>query len=99
MKHLWILTLLLALPLTAAESAELSSQDSRFEESVAELRTEAENGDAYSQRQLYLRYALKGHREQAAAWADKLIENLSEKGHAGDQKAMGMLARLFLKGD
>lgn len=99
MKHLWILTLLIALPLTAAESAELSSQDSRFEESVAELKTEAENGDAYSQRQLYLRYALKGHREQAAAWADKLIENLSEKGHAGDQKAMWMLARLFLKGD
>ncbi|MBR5889151.1 MAG: hypothetical protein IKY92_03825, partial [Akkermansia sp.] len=97
MKHTWILAALLALPLLAADN--FSSADERLENSVAQLKTEAEKGDAYSQRQLYLRYALKGHSEQAAAWADKLIANLTEKGKAGDQKAMWMLARLFMTGD
>lgn len=97
MKHTWILAALLALPLLAADN--LSCADERMENSVAQLKTEAEKGDAYSQRQLYLRYALKGHSVQAAAWADKLIANLTEKGNAGDQKAMWMLARLFMTGD
>lgn len=103
MKHSWILAALLALPLLAEDTAQatdpLTSPDERMEQSVAHLKSEAAQGDAYSQRQLYLRYALKGHRTQAAAWADKLIANLTEKANAGDQKAMWMLARLFLQGD
>lgn len=97
MKHAWIFTALLALPLLADDS--LSCPDEKLESSVAHLKTEAEKGDAYSQRQLYLRYAMKGHRIQAAAWADQLIANLTEKAQAGDQKAMWMLARLFMTGD
>lgn len=97
MKRAWIFTALLTLPLLAADS--LTCDDERMEASVAQLKTEAEKGDAYSQRQLYLRYALKGHSTQASAWADKLIANLTEKGTAGDQKAMWMLARLFMSGD
>lgn len=103
MKASWILAALLALPLLAQETnpgtPALACDDARMEQSVAQLKEEAAKGDAYSQRQLYLRYALKGHRTQAAAWADKLIENLTEKAQAGDQKAMWMLARLFLAGD
>lgn len=103
MKASWILAALLALPLLAQETTPdnpaLACDDARMEQSVAQLKEEAAKGDAYSQRQLYLRYALKGHRVQAAAWADKLIENLTEKAQAGDQKAMWMLARLFLAGD
>ena len=101
MKSPLLLTLLLALPLLAESAApdSYSCADERMEQSVAELKEAAEKGDAYSQRQLYLRYALKGHATQAAAWADRLIENLTEKGQAGDQKAMWMLARLFMTGD
>lgn len=101
MKATWILIALLALPLLAQETTApaLSCDDKRMEQSIAELKAEAEKGDAYSQRQVYLRYALKGHREQAAAWADKLIGNLTEKAQAGDQKAMWLLARMFMTGD
>ena len=101
MKYPWILTALLALPLLAEDTtaSALTCPDERLEQNVATLKAEAEKGDAYSQRQLYLRYALKGHSIQAAAWADKLIANLTEAARGGDQKAMWMLARLFLKGD
>lgn len=103
MKQSWILAALLALPLLADDAATatnaLTCPDERLEINVAALKAEAEKGDAYSQRQLYLRYALKGHSIQAAAWADKLIANLTAKAGSGDQKAMWMLARLFLKGD
>lgn len=101
MKAPWILAALLALPLLAQETTTpaLSCDDERMEQSIAELKAEAEKGDAYSQRQVYLRYAMKGHRAQAAAWADKLIENLTEKAQAGDQKAMWLLARMFMTGD
>lgn len=100
MKHLWILTALLSLPLMAAEPADSQpSHDTKIEDSISQLMLEAEKGDAYSQRQLYLRYALKGQREEAAAWADKLINSLTEKAHGGDTEAMWILARLFLKGD
>lgn len=100
MKSSWILAVLLALPLLAQDTTPaLACDDERVEQSLADLKAEAEKGDAYSQRQVYLRYALKGHRVQAAAWADKLIENLTGKAQAGDQKAMWLLARLFLSGD
>lgn len=100
MKSSWILAVLLALPLLAQDTTPaLACDDERVEQSMADLKAEAEKGDAYSQRQVYLRYALKGHRVQAAAWADKLIENLTGKAQAGDQKAMWLLARLFLSGD
>ncbi|MBO5684422.1 MAG: sel1 repeat family protein [Akkermansia sp.] len=101
MKTTLLLTVLLALPLLAEPTTpdSYSCNDERMEQSVAELKEAAEKGDAYSQRQLYLRYALKGHATQAAAWADRLIANLTEKGTDGDQKAMWMLARLFMTGD
>ena len=97
MKHSWLLAILTALPLLA--EAPPTSADARMEESVAHLKAEAEKGDAYSLRQLYLRYALKGYSKQATAWADKYIETLTRKAQAGDQKAMWALARTFLSGD
>ncbi len=102
MKFPLLLTALLALPLLAAGTPAddaLSCADERMEQSVEQLKKAAAGGDAYSQRQLYLRYALKGHSTQAAAWADQLIANLTAKSQTGDQKAMWMLARLFMSGD
>ena len=99
-----LLSLLLIQPLQATTQtpeapSPLSCQDSVLEQNISQLKEKAEQGDAYSQRQIYLRYALKGHREQATAWADKMIENLSEQAKNGDRKAMWMLGRLFLTGD
>ena len=55
MKRHLLLTLLLTLPLLAeAPNSALTCDDTRMEQSVAHLKTEAEKGDAYSQRQLYL---------------------------------------------
>lgn len=99
MKSFWIIAALLTLPLSAQEATALTCNDEKMEQSISELKAEAEKGDAYSQRQVYLRYALKGHREQAAAWADVLLDNLTRKAEQGDQKAMWMLARLFMTGD
>ena len=103
MKFPLLLTALSALPLLATDTTPaqdaLSCADERMEQNVAELKEKAAGGDAYSQRQLYLRYALKGHTVQAAAWADQFISNLTEKAKAGEQKAMWMLARLFMSGD
>ena len=103
MKFIPILLTVLALPLMAQDPAtpddKLSCADAHMEANVAQLKAEAEKGDAYSLRQLYLRYALKGHSIQAAAWADKFIGSLTEKAEAGDQKAMWMLARVFMRGD
>ena len=61
MKHSWILAALLSLPLLANDTAPtdaLTCPDERLEQNVADLKADAEKGDAYSQRQLYLRYAL-----------------------------------------
>ena len=103
MKTSWYIAALLALPLLAQDATPttpaLSCDDTQMEQNLAELKETASQGDAYSQRQVYLRYAQKGHSVQAAAWADVLIDNLSQKANAGDLKAMWMLARLFLTGD
>lgn len=103
MKTSWYIAALLALPLLAQDTTPttpaLSCEDATMEQNLAELKESATQGDAYSQRQIYLRYAQKGHSVQAAAWADMLIENLTRKAEEGDMKAMWMLARLFLTGD
>ena len=103
MKRILLLVATLALPLLATDGTptadKLCCADAVFEKNVASLKLEADKGDAYSQRQLYLRYAHKGHSVQAAAWADKLIANLTQRGNDGDPKAMWMLARLFMSGD
>lgn len=103
MKTSWYIAALLALPILAQDAAPatpaLSCDDAKMEQNLAELKETASQGDAYSQRQVYLRYAQKGHSVQAAAWADVLIDNLTRKANEGDMKAMWMLARLFLTGD
>ena len=103
MKTSWYIAALLTLPILAQDTAPatpaLSCDDAKMEQNLAELKETASQGDAYSQRQVYLRYAQKGHSVQAAAWADVLIDNLTRKANEGDMKAMWMLARLFLTGD
>ena len=90
------LTLFSALPLTAAP---LVSDDTALEANLAEWKAEAESGNPGATRQVYLRYALKGHMEQARAWAQKFISQLREKAEAGDTKAAWLLGRAYMTGD
>ena len=94
--HSVFLTLFSALTLTAAP---LVSDDAALEANLTELKADAEGGNPGSTRQVYLRYALKGHMEQARAWAQKFISQLREKAEAGDAKAAWLVGRAYMTGD
>ena len=94
--HSAILTLLLALPLTAET---LSCDDAALEANLSELKSEAENGNPGATRQVYLRYALRGHTEQARAWAQKFLHQLEAKANDGDAKAAWLAGRAYMTGD
>ncbi len=99
-KNIFLLFCLL-LPALAEQpqSSIPAAPDTATEERLAGLKEAATQGDAYSQRQLYLRYAIQGHQEQARHWADTLLQNLNTKAENGDLTAMWTLARLFMAGD
>lgn len=90
------LTLFSALPLAAAP---LVSEDTSLEANLTELKADAESGNPGATRQVYLRYAHKGHMEQARAWAQKFIDQLGEKAETGDTKAAWLLGRAYMTGD
>lgn len=90
------LTLISALPLAASP---LVSDDAALEANLTELKADAESGNPGATRQVYLRYALKGHMEQARAWAQKFIVQLREKAEAGDAKAAWLVGRAYMTGD
>ena len=94
----FIITLLfnLSLPL-AAET--LSCDDTSLESHLSELKSASESGNPAATRQVYLRYTLHGHTEQARAWAEKYVSQLKEKAHAGDAKAAWLLGRAYMTGD
>lgn len=94
--HSVFLTLCSALTLTAAP---LVSDDAALEANLTDLKADAEGGNPGSTRQVYLRYALKGHMEQARAWAQKFISQLREKAEAGDAKAAWLVGRAYMTGD
>lgn len=94
------LPLLCVMLLSAAPAQDAySSDDARLESHLAELKENAAKDDAYSLRQLYLRYAQAGKEEQALAWAQKLLDSLEAKAAAGDTKAAWQLGRIYLTGD
>lgn len=94
--HSVLLTFFLALPLTAEST---TSHDAELEANLTELKADAEAGNPAATRQVYLRYALKGHMEQARAWAQKFIDQLKEKAAAGDAKAAWLVGRAYMTGD
>ncbi len=105
-RHLFYLLLALSLcPLPAmAEEAEptpapvYESQDLELEGSLHELKTQAEAGDTAAIRQIYLRYAARGHMEPAQAWADRYISMVQDAAEAGDTRAMLTLGMNYLTG-
>lgn len=66
---------------------------------MTELKDKAETGDAYSMRQLYLRYAMAGKAEQAQAWAARYLEAVEEKARNNDIAAARYLGKLYMQGE
>lgn len=95
----YLLTLLAALPLIAQEQPAYDSDDLVLEGRVSATKEKAEAGDAYSMRQLYLRYSLAGKSAQAAAWAQRFTDAVAAKADAGDTESMRNLGILYQKGE
>lgn len=90
---------LLALPLTAQdEPAALSCSDATLEQQLAPLKIEAEQGDAHAAQQLYMRYGVAGHPEQARAWAARFNSILTKHAEGGDTRAMQLLGARYMTG-
>ena len=90
------------LPPAAAQQEAFASTDSadlELEGRLAELKDKAEAGDAYSMRQLYLRYAMVGKVPQSQAWAERFIAALEAKADAGDAKTARNLGILYMHGE
>ncbi len=68
------------------------------ESSLDTLKKDATAGDAYSARQLFMRYASSGNLEEAKKWSERYEEILTDKAKAGDTKAMLRLAACYLQG-
>ncbi len=74
------------------------TQDLELEGALHELKTEAGAGDAAATRQVYLRYAARGHMAQAQAWASRYLELVEKQAVGGDTRAMLLLGTNYLTG-
>ncbi len=74
------------------------SDDLELEGHLHELKTQADAGDAAAMRQLYMRYALRGHQEQAQAWSARYMEQLEAQAAGGDARTMLTLGINYLTG-
>lgn len=92
------ITLLFSLSLPLAAET-LSCDDTSLESHLSELKSASESGNPAATRQVYLRYTLHGHTEQARAWAEKYVSQLKEKAHTGDARAAWLLGRAYMTGD
>lgn len=88
-----------ALPLAAqAAEAAYATTNARLEQSLTPLKEAAERGDAHATRQIYLRYGLEGHTDQARAWSARYNDMLTRQAEAGDTHAMLLLGARYLSG-
>ncbi len=91
-------------PSTSAPSPEAApaplcgSDDLELEGSLHDLKTQAEAGDTAAARQVYLRYAARGHMEQAQAWSVRYISLIEKQAEGGAPRAMLTLAMNYLTG-
>lgn len=96
----WLLCLCaLSLPLCAAEETADSSPNAELEQRLTELREKANGGDAYSMRQLYLRYEMAGYSDTALVWAQRFLDTLETKAAEGDAAAIRTLGQIYVSGD
>lgn len=99
MKIFRLLLLLASLPLSAESPAlPFECSDSNLENELRDAKSQAEAGDRRSTREVYTRYALKGHTPQAKAWAEKYTEQLKREAEAGSGKAMLLLGSGYMTG-
>ncbi len=74
------------------------SENPELEESLRELKAQAEAGDAAAARQVYMRYALKGEKAQALAWGERYSAMMEKQAMAGDVRTMLTLGINYLTG-
>ncbi len=100
LRTLPLLLSMLALPLCAQDAAApaYDSDNLQLEGNLAELKDKGEAGDAAASRQVYMRYAVQGHMEQAKAWAARYTEQLEKRAEGGDTQAMLLLGTNHLTG-
>ncbi len=96
-KH-YLSSLLLLFIVQAPLPASAEVTEAQVTNSLDTLKKDAEAGDAYSARQLYMRYASKNDLEQAKEWSQKYEAILKDKAKGGDSKAMLRLAASYLQG-
>ncbi len=101
---IYLLIALLSQPLTTVADEQVpaapvyDTQDLELEGALHELKSEAEAGNAASTRQVYLRYAVRGHMEQARSWAARYMEQLEKLAEGGDTRAMLTLGTNYITG-
>lgn len=89
-----------ALPLAAQENQDpLTSADVALELRLVPLKEEAKKGDLRATRQVYMRYGLAGHVEQARAWSALYNDRLTQQAEQGDVPAMRQLGTRYLIGE
>ncbi len=94
-----LLCLLLFAPEAGADDTpSLSSDNQALEQRLLPLKKQAEKGDLHAAQQVYMRYGVAGHPEQARAWAARYNEILGERADKGDTNAMLQLGARYLRG-
>lgn len=76
-----------------------ASPDASLELRLTQLKEAADSGDLHATRQLYMRYCIAGHTEQARAWAGRYTTLLAQKAAQGDVAAMRSLGFRYLSGE
>ena len=99
-----LLFLLLAAPLLHAEEsiptpAQYSCADENLENSLADLKAQAEGGNISAAAQVYAAYARNRHRAQAEAWYNRWLQLREEEATKGNTEAMREVGALYLRGD
>ncbi len=74
------------------------SDDAALEEQLQVLKSEANDQNARSARQVYLRYAAQGHPEPARHWAKVYTDILEQEAKDGNSKSMMRLGASYLRG-
>ncbi len=84
--------------LQASSQAAPSIDIARVEDSLKELKSQAEAGSANAMQQLSRYYAFYGLQDQARQWHERYMTQLQQQAAAQDSKSMLQLAGLYLRG-
>ncbi len=104
MKNFLLTGLMLALSqsslldLHAAPQAAPSVDIKQLEDSLKELKAQAEAGEANAMQQLSRRYSFYGLQDQARQWHERYMTQLQQQAASQDSKSMLQLAGLYLRG-